>query len=227
MLERYNPILNAIRDLSPTAHIAGGAVRDTLLERPIKDIDLFLDNSATDEAAKLMRKHFGFVMVGNWESYDGGFSDRSLARVAKFEKADEETPVCLIGLQAPSEWHDYDEPQPFGRKANLNRFDFGICQAGWDGETVYTSAAYKIDVEQKSFTVCRSDNQAQFDYTMSRFEKMTKERYAGWQLKVPAEFETLLAEHTFKRTYYRDFDTGELKFREGRAKSILIGPKAR
>ena len=56
MLERYNPILNAIRDLSPTAHIAGGAVRDTLLERPIKDIDLFLDNSATDEAAKLMRK---------------------------------------------------------------------------------------------------------------------------------------------------------------------------
>ena len=43
MLERYNPILNTIKGLCPTAHIAGGAVRDTLLERPIKDIDLFLD----------------------------------------------------------------------------------------------------------------------------------------------------------------------------------------
>ena len=29
MLERYNPILNAIKDLCPTAHIGGGAVRDT------------------------------------------------------------------------------------------------------------------------------------------------------------------------------------------------------
>ena len=52
MLQRYNPILNAIRDLCPTAHIGGGAVRDTLLERPIRDIDLFLDEFATDERGK-------------------------------------------------------------------------------------------------------------------------------------------------------------------------------
>ena len=51
MLEHYNPILNTIRDLCPTAHIGGGAVRDTLLERPIRDIDLFLDVDCTDEAA--------------------------------------------------------------------------------------------------------------------------------------------------------------------------------
>ena len=42
MLERYNDMLSAIQQLCSTAHIAGGAVRDSLLERPIKDIDLFL-----------------------------------------------------------------------------------------------------------------------------------------------------------------------------------------
>jgi tRNA nucleotidyltransferase/poly(A) polymerase len=40
MLERYNPILSAIQNLDASAHIAGGAVRDTLLERPIRDVDL-------------------------------------------------------------------------------------------------------------------------------------------------------------------------------------------
>ena len=163
-------------------------------------------------------------MVGEWEGYDEGFSDHSLARVAKFVKWDEETPVCLIGLKGAFELERYE---PLGMRDNVARFDFGICQAAWDGETVYTSAEYKIDVEQKSFTVCRADNQAQFDYSMSRFEKMTAERYAGWQLKVPHEFETLYAEHTFKKTYYRDYDSGGLKFKEGRAGSILVGTKAR
>src|SRR6516165_7479199 len=74
MLERYNPILNAIRELCPTAHIGGGAVRDSLLERPIKDIDLFLDDVATNDAAELMRSQFSFVKVGEWTAYER-FSD--------------------------------------------------------------------------------------------------------------------------------------------------------
>jgi tRNA nucleotidyltransferase/poly(A) polymerase len=78
MLERYNPMLTAIRTLCPTAHIAGGAVRDTLLEKPIKDIDLFLGcgpgQSTLLDAAKLLRSDFGFVKVGEWVQYEM-FSD--------------------------------------------------------------------------------------------------------------------------------------------------------
>ena len=43
MLERYNSMLGAIKDLDSSTHIAGGAVRDTLLERPIRDVDMFLE----------------------------------------------------------------------------------------------------------------------------------------------------------------------------------------
>ena len=57
--------------------------------------------------------------------------------------------------------------------------------AAWDGEEVYTAPEYKTDIERKAFTLCRADNQAQFNYSMSRFDKMTADRYAGWRLVVP------------------------------------------
>src|SRR3954451_8932943 len=132
MLERYNPMLTAIRSLDPTAHIAGGAVRDTLLERPIKDIDLFLSDAYTENAAKLLRSEFGFVKVGEWKQYLG-FSDAAITRLAKFEKADETIPVCLIGL-SQERFKSKMEMQ-----SNIARFDFGICMAGWDGSEVYTA----------------------------------------------------------------------------------------
>ena len=70
---------------------------------------------------------------------------------------------------------------------NLARFDFGVCMAAWDGDKVYTAPEYKTDIERKTFTLCRADDLAQFNYSMSRFDKMTADRYAGWKLVVPAE----------------------------------------
>jgi hypothetical protein len=214
MLERYNPILNAIKDLDSTAHIGGGAVRDTLLERPIRDIDLFLEADATDGAACVLRSRFGYVKVGEWKSYEM-FSDPAVIRVAKFEKADEAIPICLIGLKHPRMM-----------QANLERFDFGICMAAWNGDEVYTAPEYKIDIEQKTFTLCRADNKLQFAYSMSRFDKMTADRYAGWKLVVPKPFTVLAAEYDLRKTHYCDYDTGEWVPREVDGPQLLT-PKAR
>ena len=78
-------------------------MRDTILERPIKDIDLFLDAFCADEAAAVLRSKFGFVKVGEWKSYEM-FSDPAVVRVARFEKHDETIPVCLIGLNRQVEY---------------------------------------------------------------------------------------------------------------------------
>ena len=202
--------------LNSTAHVGGGAVRDTLLERPIKDIDLFLDAVATDEAAALLRSQFGFVKVGEWESYEM-FSDPAVIRVAKFEKAEEAIPICLIGLKHPRMM-----------QANLERFDFGICMAAWDGEVVYTASEYNTDIERKTFTLCRADDQAQFNYSMSRFDKMTADRYAGWRLVVPAEFESMAKEHALRKTHYYDRDTDAWKLRDyGAQVTVPKGPLIR
>ena len=216
MLNHYTPILNAIKDLDSTAHIGGGAVRDTLLERPIRDVDLFLEADATDGAACVLRSRFGYVKVGEWESYEM-FSDPAVIRVAKFEKADETIPICLIGLKHPRMM-----------QANLERFDFGICMAAWNGDEVYTAPEYKTDIERKTFTLCRADNQPQFNYSMSRFDKMTADRYAGWRLAVPAKFEAMAKEHALKKTHYFDDEVDTWMPREilGRAQQLMT-PKPR
>ena len=221
MLARYNLILEAIQKFCPTAHIAGGAVRDTLLERPIKDIDLFLDEAATDEAAALLRSKFGFVKVGEWASYEM-FSDRAVKRVCNFDRAGETIPLTLIGLNLEYIESDY----VFDMKTNLDRFDFGICMAGWDGDEVYTSDEFRRDLELKTFTLCRADNQPQFNYSMSRFEKMVKDRYAGWQLAVPKQFEAMAKEYALKRSHYFDDETDMWMPREIVGKQML-SPKPR
>ena len=221
MLAHYNPILSAIKGLCPAAHIAGGAVRDTLLERPIRDIDLFLDVAATDEAAKLLRQDFGFLKIAEWKNYEL-FSDPVCARVGKFEKADEEIPVSLIGLN--HEW--WGEARSM--QENLARFDFGICMAGWDGAEVRTTDEYKRDIEQKTFTLCRADSQSQFNYSMSRFKKMTADRYAGWKLAIPKRFDEMAMEHALEQTHYFDDETDMWMPREEMLHGVqMLTPKAR
>jgi hypothetical protein len=217
MLDKYNAMLTAIRDLCSTAHIAGGAVRDTLLGKKIKDVDLFLDHgvgrATADEAAKLLRSRFGYVKTGAWVQYEG-FSDPAVVCVARFEKADEDVPVCLIALN-----------RPYDMQMNIRRFDFGVCMAAWDGINVYTAPRYRNDVEAKVFTLCRADNLAQFSYSMSRFTKLTAERYEGWELRVPREFERLAREHTFRTEWYRDDDTDEWCRKDGFEGKQTMRPK--
>jgi hypothetical protein len=220
MLEHYSDILKTIRGLDPSAHIGGGAVRDTLLERPIKDVDLFLGcgpgQSILQDAAKLLRSDFGFVKVGEWKNYEM-FSDPAVVAVAKFEKADETIPICLIGLKRAAR----------GMPNNCRRFDFGICMAAWDGDKIHVAPEYKTDVESKTFTLCRADNWAQFYYSMSRFDKMTADRYAGWKLAVPAEFEAMAKDYAFRKTHYYNDRTDEWMLREVVDGPQLLTPKAR
>jgi hypothetical protein len=192
-VEYYGKILEALKQIIPEAHIAGGAVRDTILDRSIKDIDVFLPHAAGDQAAALLRTEFGYVKVGEWKQYLD-FSDPMVVRVAKFEKADQTIPVCLIGLK-----------EVLGPRDNIARFDFGICQAAWiGGDSMITAGAFKRDIEGETFTLCRADDLAQYSYSMVRFEKLTADRYKNWKLVVPSQFEELAKEHFFRRHWYAE-----------------------
>jgi hypothetical protein len=192
---RYTDILKTIRTIAPQAHIAGCAARDTILDKPIHDIDVFVDDVAVEEVAKLLRSNFGYVRVGEWKQYLG-FSDPAMTCVAKFEKAEETIPLCIIGLKS-----NYAEPEE-----NIARFDFGICMAAFDGENVIRADEFRDDVEDQTFTLCRADNVEQFNYSMSRYDKITAGRYNGWSLSIPSRFKELAMDHTFRRYWYQDYD---------------------
>ena len=194
---RYTEIIKTIRTIAPQAHIAGGAVRDTILDKPIHDIDVFMDDEHVEEAARLLRSRLGFVKVGEWKQYLG-FSDPAMTRVAKFEKAEETIPLCIIGLKS-----QYMAPED-----NIGRFDFGVCMAAFDGENVIRADEFRDDVDNQTFTLCRADNIEQFNYSMERYRKITAGRYSGWALRIPSEFKDYAMDHTFRRYWYEDHESG-------------------
>lgn len=93
----YTTILAGLQKIAPEAHVAGGAVRDSILNRPINDIDIFLADRHVEDAAACLRSSHGYVKVGEWKEYLG-FSDPAMVRLAKFENADETIPLCIIGM---------------------------------------------------------------------------------------------------------------------------------
>jgi hypothetical protein len=204
----YKSILATLQQIAPEAHIAGGAARDTILKKEIADIDVFMADEHVEDCAALLRSSCGYVKVGEWKQYLD-FSDPAMTRVAKFEKADETIPICIVGLQ----------PDFVGWKGNVARFDFGICMAAFDGQQIMHTYEFDQDVEDHTFTLCRADNQAQFDYSLSRYQKITTGRYKGWPLEVPEKF---AKEHTFRRHWYRDGH-----FIKGFDGESVLKPKAR
>lgn len=189
----YAEILNAVRRIAPEAHIAGGAVRDTILGKSIRDVDVFLHEWHRTQVAAMLRSEFEYVKVGEWEQYEL-FSDPMIAGVARFEKASEKIPVCLIALK-----------RPLDAQENMRRFDFGICMGAWDGSGEFiTRPEFEEDRENQTFTLCRADNKEQFAYSMTRFEKLTADRYQGWTIAIPKKFEDLAKERVFRQHYYED-----------------------
>lgn len=192
-VSEYATVLATLQQVAPEAHIAGGAVRDTILQKQLADIDLFMADAHVEEAAALLRSACGYVKVGEWQQYLG-FSDPAMRRVAKFEKADERIPICIIGLVP-----DCAKP-----RANIERFDFGICMAAFNGKVITRAPEFDRDMEAQTFTLFRADNLAQFRYSMTRFNKITRDRYSGWKLAIPDQFEELVKEDTFQRHWYAD-----------------------
>jgi hypothetical protein len=165
------------------------------LDRPIRDLDIFLPADGCEEATVLLRSRFGYLKVGEWRSYEM-FSDPAVAGVAKFEKADETIPICLISLKGNVDPED-----------NIARFDFGVCMAAWTGpDDFITTNDFTRDIESKTFTLHRADDAAQFAYSMVRFKKLTADRYQGWELSVPSRFEELVKDHAVRRQWFRDGD---------------------
>lgn len=212
----YAAILATLREIAPAAHIAGGAVRDSILQKSIQDIDVFMSEEHVEQAAARLRFACSYVKVGEWKQYLG-LSDPAMTCVAKFEKADEALPICIIGLRP-----EFARPE-----ANIARFDFGICMAAFDGQHTIRTPQFDQDVEAHAFTLCRADNLAQFTYSLSRFEKITAGRYAGWQLVVPPEFEGLAKEHDHRRHWYQDYQTGEWCPKGSEMGKNLLKPKER
>jgi hypothetical protein len=166
----WHILLSEIQGISPSAFIGGGALRDRLHNKPVKDIDIFF---AQEDQAKL---HETMLFAGWFPgqlipmSYVG--ADYSVETACEYSKPGE-TPINLIGLNVSLELPDA-----------LSRFDFGICQIAYDGTHIHTSEQFYDDILTSSFTVTRCESEEQLARTMRRWERL-KVKYPEHTLVIP------------------------------------------
>lgn len=169
----WQMLLYRIQRKEPRAIIAGGALRDHYLGRPVSDLDIFVPVGGGDAAGvveldrpKLVHQVPEPYMIFDSEVRQIGLWASDILDI---------TPVNLIHVS------DY-VCTPWDQ---INRFDFGVCQIAYDGRQLHMTSAFCRDVSQKTFTYTRtSPTEAQHEQSMKRYARL-QAKYAGWAMVDP------------------------------------------
>lgn len=160
------------------AVIVGGAVRDALLDRPSKDIDVFVPTPDYDHL--LFRLNMGlpqdkFALTRTWDpDYAHWFkgSDKTLLGVTTWKVAGVDADVQIMGVAYAPPTEDIDFPFA---NWTVNRADFGLCRVGYlaGGVTVY-GTGFNDDFHNKRLTLLRADTEDQHAASMRRLRRLAK-----------------------------------------------------
>lgn len=175
-----------IRETFPNAVIAGGALRDLKMGKPIKDIDIFLSDTTEEQIdAFLVAQNANQIYAIREMRCYGAFSNKEVHRVLTYPKLVGEYDVEFIALDTQFE-------------NVLNRFDFGLCQIMYDGTNVITTSEFVTDVSSKKLTLLRCDNPDQYNRSMKRATRML-EKYPDHTLDTSRfpEFASCTSSSTF------------------------------
>lgn len=168
------PWINAVQHLQRhgvASFIAGGAVRDLLLNRPHKDVDVWVTQQY-DEVCAEVAKTEGWRVI-----FDSDYSISDLLAVYEFEFEDETINVIVAKMDTEAEV--------------VGRFDFGISRAvirvnkqvtlsdiieGRQVAEVVVYPEFAEDLDRKVFKVRHDNGSAR---TRERWERF-RERYPDW-----------------------------------------------
>jgi predicted nucleotidyltransferase len=163
--EIWKEILQSLQNGGIKAIIAGGCVRDFILQRPIKDIDVFVPVGCGFD----MWLPVGTTLVRKNDLSYAPFSDGMVKYTTTLEYKGNDVQIIEVDMEE------------FSADELMARVDFTICQATYDMELgVYVSPSFLEDTSAKEFVLIRADNQDQYDYSMKRYERLTAEKYKGW-----------------------------------------------
>lgn len=151
--------------------VAGGALRDLDNEKDIKDIDIFVwaDDRLQKQAQwanKDTSKHLTYA--GDLEKIYGKESTSDLQTKKYGNRLG--TGLRFWDIRTiphrnyPIQLILYNHVGRTGPKVLLQYFDIDLCKISYDGERVYRTNEYKVDVENKTITVnpyCVNDKKTQ------------------------------------------------------------------
>lgn len=174
--QEWQDVLKEVQAVFPSAVIAGGALRDLMHGRPIKDVDIFIPVSkdyigSLDAAYEAMWDAFAGEDITLDEQTQYGVrtledKDRDLYAIFKLVKRDK-----------------YDLILCTPEAARIETFDINICQITYDGQHIRTTGAFAhgfLTKTLKVMNVNRTDrNKARLERIQQKYPDYTVEENDG------------------------------------------------
>ncbi len=180
--DEFTDLLALVQAYVPEAMLAGGCLRDTINNRPVNDIDIFVPEDKASLAGRLISDTHPTLAKSIPQPYFTFNND--VRSVDYYEGVYGEKPVNIIGVT-----NGTCTPEQ-----QLERFDFGICRIAYDGETLWKDLSFDRDMRDRTFTLTNNfQTPDQRDYSLARFGRL-RDKYVGWKLIDPqplAPFEAL------------------------------------
>jgi hypothetical protein len=176
LLLSIRAVLIELADQRIRSVAGGGILRDLYLDRPFKDIDLFVNAAdASDEKILSVLISMGFdarVVVSNEAIEYLSFTD--VASVIEANHPVFSVPVQVIRVAQNN----------LSGERMIERLDLGPCQIGMDyhGSFWFTDQFWD-DVSHRNFTVTRDEGNDR-ERSIKRFDRLSV-KYIGWKLVLP------------------------------------------
>lgn len=179
--------LGALQCHFGSAVVAGGALRDMLMHKPVKDYDIFIpsrpvfadpDDELLYDRAEFLRSIFPKMKTICGEGFLRYAGGRFADVVAIYDTKDDidGCPIQIIAVNTP-----------VTPAIMMERIDFGLCRVVHDGNFCHIHPDFYHDSTSRVFTLRRSENQQQFDRSMERFRRL-REKYPDFALSIPEKF---------------------------------------
>lgn len=185
-------VLKEIQKTFPDAILAGGYLRDAVMQGKPKDIDIFIpytEESVVESTVKVWRAsellgarympQQEVSRVWDTSTYDVLQESSKLDYDDLIASIQSELQVQIIMLQ-----------KGMTVESRINGYDFGICQIFTKGEEVFCTQEFLDDVNNKTCTLLVCEDETQFKRSMRRFERF-KKKYFGLNLKIRPDVEYL------------------------------------
>jgi hypothetical protein len=189
LFQQFEEILSKLKAAGITgALIAGGACRDHILGRPVKDIDVFVPDQEGIEMK--LGAAFGHLHVNPIIAAEYAGAGGEVDHVYEVSFGDDPFGETHIPVQAIVLAQGLD---PIER---ARHHDFGICQAWYVEGTqtaigfIQATEAFHLDMGNKTFTLSHCEDVTQFDRSMRRWGRF-KERFPEFTVVVSDEYRSL------------------------------------
>jgi hypothetical protein len=174
----YGALLDTIQHFYPEAVIAGGALRDLVFGRAVKDVDVFLAHVPTEA---FLNEITGFKPEDIFAEWHANLIESA----ASYSGLDRFGLTALHTAYVDGHQVNFITYKGDIRPEHLvNRVDFGPCQIAWDGLRVFIGDQFLTDWSNRTWTYMGDRAEGDLERSVRRAHRF-KERYPDWTFVFP------------------------------------------